>query len=160
MSFCWSLLQNFFQILFHVPKTVLDGFADRFNADTFTFGDSGHVKSHEIIGVDPLGLLVGQRSNRRGFTQEQLSDVSGHSVRHIANIEKGDVNPSFEVLYALVKVLGVSFDSIFDPAGEQLEAEIQEITGLYRSCPEQGRRLIWASICAMANELMNHDEVQ
>ena len=111
-------------------------------------------------GLSVLGTRLRAARNRRGFTQEQLSDVSGHSVRHIANIEKGDVNPSFEVLYALVKALGVSFDSIFDPAGEQLEAEIQEITGLYGASPEQGRRLILASIRAMANELMNHDEVQ
>ena len=51
---------------------------------------------------------------------------------------KGEVNPSFEALSTLVKALGVSFDSIFDPASEQVEAELQEIAGLYRACPEQG----------------------
>ena len=65
------------------------------------------------------------------------------------------MNPSFEVLSNLVKALGVSFDTVFDPADEQLEAEIQEITGLYRACPEQGRRLILASTRAMAHELMD-----
>ena len=65
------------------------------------------------------------------------------------------MNPSFEVLSNLVKALGVSFDTVFDPADEQMEAEIQEITGLYRACPEQGRRLIRASTRAMAHELMD-----
>ncbi len=55
----------------------------------------------------------------------------------------------------MVKALGVSFDSIFDPASEQVEAELQEIAGLYRACPEQGQRLILAAIRAMAHELMN-----
>ena len=55
----------------------------------------------------------------------------------------------------MVKTLGVSFDSIFDPADEQVEAEIQEIVGLYRACPEQGQRLILASTRAMAHELMD-----
>ena len=55
----------------------------------------------------------------------------------------------------MVKALGVSFDAIFDPADEQVEAEIQEIAGLYRACPEQGRRLILASTRAMAYELMD-----
>ncbi len=93
--------------------------------------------------------------NSRGFTLDQLSDRSGYSSRHIANIEKGDVNPSFEVLFNLVKALGVSFDTVFDPADEQMEVEIQEIAGLYRACPEQGRRLILIAIRAMAHEMMD-----
>ena len=36
-----------------------------------------------------------------------------------------------------------------------MEVEIQEIAGLYRACPEQGRRLILASARAMAHELMD-----
>ncbi len=82
------------------------------------------------------------------------------STRHIANIEKGDVNPSFDVLSTLLKALGVSFDSIFDPADEQMEAEIQEITGLYRACPEQGRRLILAAVRALAHELMDDNKAK
>ena len=81
------------------------------------------------------------------------------STRHIAGIEKGEANPSFEVLYTITTVLGVSFDVIFNPADEQVEREIQEITGLYRACPEQGRRLILASIRAMVHELTDCQEV-
>ena len=102
-----------------------------------------------------LGARLRTARNSRGFTLDQLSDRSGYSSRHIANIEKGDVNPSFEVLSNLVKALGVSFDTVFDPADEQMEAEIQEITGLYRACPEQGRRLILASTRAIVHELMD-----
>lgn len=65
------------------------------------------------------------------------------------------MNPSFEVLSTLVKTLGVSFDAIFDPASEQVAAELQEIAGLYRACPEQGQRLILAVIRTMAGELMD-----
>ena len=107
----------------------------------------------DILSV--LGSRLRKARNDRDFTQERLSEVSGVSARHIANIEKGDVNPSFEILRTLIKALGVSFDSIFDPADEQLEAEIQEITGLYRACPEQGRRLMLVSTRAMARELMD-----
>ena len=64
------------------------------------------------------------------------------------------MNPSFEVLSTLVKTLGVSFDAIFDPASEQVEAEIQEVAGLYRACPEQERRLMLAVIRTMLRELM------
>jgi len=108
---------------------------------------------NDVLSV--LGAQLKKARNDRDFTQEQLADITGLSARHIANIEKGDVNPSFEVLSTLVKALGVSFDSIFDPAGEQVEAEIQEIAGLYRTCPKQGRRLILAAVRAMTNELIS-----
>lgn len=91
----------------------------------------------------------------RGYTQEQLSELTKLSIRHIAAIEKGEANPSFEVLYTVISVLGTSFDTIFNPAEEQLERDIQEVAGLYRACPEQGRRLILASTRAMAHELMD-----
>ena len=58
-----------------------------------------------------------------------------------------------EVLYTIITVLGTSFDAIFNPADEQSEREIQEIAGLYRACPEQGRRLVLTAIRAMLNEL-------
>ena len=95
----------------------------------------------------------------RGYTQERLAELTKLSTRHIAGIEKGEANPSFEVLYTITTVLGVSFDVIFNPADEQVEREIQEITGLYRACPEQGRRLILASIRAMVHELTDCQEV-
>ena len=92
----------------------------------------------------------------RGYTQEQLAELTKLSTRHIAGIEKGEANPSFEVLYTIITVLGVSFDAIFNPADEQMERELQEITGLYRACPEQGRRLILAATHAMVHELMDN----
>ena len=108
---------------------------------------------NDVLSV--LGMRLKEARKKRGFTQERLAAISGISARHIANVEKGDVNPSFEVLSTLVKALGVSFDAIFDPADVQTEADIQEIAGLYRACPEQGRRLILASVRAMAHELMD-----
>ena len=102
-----------------------------------------------------LGARLRTARNSRGFTLDQLSDRSGYSSRHIANIEKGDVNPSFEVLSNLVKALGVSFDTVFDPADEQMEGEIQEIAGLYRACPEQGRQLILVAVRAMGHKMMD-----
>lgn len=89
----------------------------------------------------------------RGFTQEELSDQSGISVRHIAKIEKGAINPSFEVLSALVTALGISFDAVFWPEDMPDEAGVQELAGLYRSCAPAGRRLLLATARALAQEL-------
>ncbi len=96
----------------------------------------------------------------RGYTQEQLAELAKLSIRHIAGIEKGEANPSFEVLNTIIAVLGTSFDAIFNPADEQVERELQEITGLYRACPEQGRRLILAAVRALAHEIMCDDMIK
>ena len=101
------------------------------------------------------GVRLRALRKERGYTQEQLAELTNLSTRHIAGIEKGEANPSFEVLYTITTVLGISFDAVFNPANEQVEREIQEVSGLYRVCPEQGRRLILASIRAMAQELMD-----
>jgi len=96
----------------------------------------------------------------RGYTQEQLAELTKLSTRHIAGIEKGEANPSFEVLNTIITVLGTSFDVIFNPADEQVEAEIQEIAGLYRICPEQGRQLILAVIRTIVHEMMDADTAE
>ena len=84
-----------------------------------------------------------------------MAELTKLSTRHIAGIEKGKANPSFEVLYTIISALGTSFDAIFNLAEEQVEREIQEIAGLYRASPEQGRRLILAAIRAMAKAMMD-----
>lgn len=89
----------------------------------------------------------------RGFTQEQLSDQSGISVRHIAKIEKGAINPSFEVLSALIAALGTSFYVVLCPADTPDEADLQELVSLYRACPPCGRRVVLAAVRAMTKEL-------
>ena len=89
----------------------------------------------------------------RGYTQERLAELTRLSTRHIAGIEKGEANPSFEVLYTIITVLGTSFDAVFNPVNEQVEREIQEVVRLYRACSEQGRRLVLTTVRAMVNEL-------
>lgn len=102
-----------------------------------------------------LGNAMRNARKSRGFTQERLSDVSGVSVRHIAKIEKGDVNPSFDIMEKLITALGTSFDAFYNPASDKEAAELQEIVGLYKACPPSGKWLIAVTTRAVANELMD-----
>ena len=101
-----------------------------------------------------LGKQIRQLRNGHNWSQQKLSEVSGLAVRTISRIERGLMNPSFEVLAILVDVLGISFDTLFTSPDDQA-IDLQEMIGLYRACPEQGRRLILASTRAMAHELMD-----
>ena len=102
-----------------------------------------------------LGKHVKQIRTERKMSQQKLSDISGLAVRTISKIERGKMNPSYEVLSTLVSVLGISFDSLFTFTNDQTSAEIQEIERRYSACPEQGRRLIRASVRALSDELMD-----
>lgn len=106
--------------------------------------------------LNKLGKQVRQLRKGRKWSQQKLSDVSGLAVRTISRIERGVMNPSFEVLAALVDVLGISFDFLFTSPDEQ-DTDFQEMIGLYRACPEQGRRLILASTRALVHELTDAD---
>ena len=54
------------------------------------------------------------RKNKE-LTQQELSDLSHVSVKQIANIEKGKMNPSYLILRALAKVLHISLDTLINP---------------------------------------------
>lgn len=55
--------------------------------------------------------LVGRRVKelrvRRGWTQEQLADVSGFSQQYISGLEQGRRNPTIVTLHELAVALGV-----------------------------------------------------
>ena len=100
-----------------------------------------------------LGKQVRQLRKGRKWSQQKLSEVSGLAVRTISRIERGLMNPSFEVLTILVDVLGISFDSLFTSSDDQ-DIDIQEMIGLYRACSDQGRQLILTVVRAMARDLI------
>lgn len=100
-----------------------------------------------------LGLRLKEARESREITQQRLSDLSGIAVRTTSKIERGQMNPSFEILSILISFLGVSIDSLFVPPNNQTDADIQEIATLYRSSSAQGQRLILTLIRALAYEL-------
>jgi len=104
-----------------------------------------------------LGCRIQAARKDCGFTQDELSAASGVSVRHIAKIEKGVMNPSFEILIQLVTVLGISLDSLIEPDSMD-DADVQELLNLYRACPEDERPLVKATLRTMVHTLLTKDK--
>jgi len=102
-----------------------------------------------------LGSCMRDARNKRGLTQQQLSNKADVSIRHIANIEKGVKNPSFVILHALVTCLGVSPDDLFYPKLPDEEQEINQLTGYYKACPPNDRGLIMKTVQCLTYELMD-----
>lgn len=100
-----------------------------------------------------LGAQIRKARKDRDMTQDQLSQLSGISVRHIAKIEKGVMNLSFEVLYQLASILDISLDAIVHPTWDTNDPVLKDIIDSYRSCPAQGRLFLNAAIRAISNEI-------
>lgn len=66
-----------------------------------------------------LGEKVRKERKLAGLTQEQLAERCHVSTKHIANIEKGSMNPSYEILLAIARVLPVSLDALSTPGDGQ-----------------------------------------
>ena len=75
-----------------------------------------------IDDLTALGLKMREARKNKELTQQELSDLSHVSVKQIANIEKGKMNPSYLILRALAKVLHISLDTlILSPSGPRAD---------------------------------------
>lgn len=100
-----------------------------------------------------LGQKLKAARKKKCLTQQQLADISHVSLKHIQNCERGEKNPSFEILRALVQVLDISLDSLIAPNTLDDEQAANEMRQIYLSCPPVARKTLLNSTRALANEL-------
>lgn len=62
--------------------------------------------------IKNLGKAIKDARKSHNLTQDNLSELTGISKRHIANIENGKANASIEIIIILVKELRISLDNI------------------------------------------------
>ena len=62
-----------------------------------------------IDDLTALGQKMREARKKKELTQQELAVLSHVSVKQIANIEKGKMNPSYLILRALAKVLHQKF---------------------------------------------------
>ncbi len=87
-----------------------------------------------------LAIKIKNLRNRKGFTQEQLSEESKLSLRTIQRIEKGESIPRGDTLVKLTQALGVTPDDL-------LEWEIPEDNGYLQL-------LNWSSLSFIFNPVL------
>ena len=83
--------------------------------------------------------------NTRGWTQEQLGAEAGINYKFLGEIERGQQNPSFNVLVKIADALGVELMELF-----RLESEISDrkeiegqITRIIKNAPNDALRQIF-----------------
>ena len=95
-----------------------------------------------------LGERLRAARNKANLTQEQLSDRSHVSIKHIAGIEKGQKNPSFEILQALAEALDLSLDNLIEKNLSAEEQGLNQLKAYYHSCPPEMRETLLNTIQA------------
>ncbi len=95
-----------------------------------------------IDDLTALGQKMREARKRKDLTQQELSDLSHVSVKQIAKIEKGQMNPSFLILKALAKVLPISLDSLINPDVSPEDEGAGQMKMLYCSCPSEMRETL------------------
>lgn len=104
-----------------------------------------------------LGQRLRKARKERSFTQEKLAQQTGVSVRHIAKIEKGTMNPSFEIVVLLCKALNITLDSLTDAKSINGE-DLRDIVDLYSACPEQSRPVVKATLQTLVLSLRENEK--
>ena len=95
-----------------------------------------------IDDLTALGQIMREARKKKDLTQQELSDQSHVSVKQIANIEKGQMNPSYLILRALAKVLNISLDSLINPDVSPEDEGANQMKMLYSSCPLEMRETL------------------
>ena len=92
-----------------------------------------------IDDLTALGQKMREARKNKELTQQELSDLNHVSVKPIANIEKGKMNPSYLILRALAKVLPLSLDTLINPDVSPEDEGANQMKMLYCSCPSEMR---------------------
>jgi len=92
-----------------------------------------------------LGAIIKTARKNRGLTQEDLAEKAGVGTRHIMSIENEGGNPSYDVLYMLIRELHIPSDSIFYPERAIENPLLEEVIRVLYDCDSSSLKIISAT---------------
>lgn len=98
-----------------------------------------------------VGNFFRQARLSQGLTQDSLSEIAEVSPRHLTNLERGMINPSFETMRRLLKVLQVDPRPLFYPEVLVEKDLEQELLCLFRRCSETDQQMLLRFSQCLAN---------
>ena len=101
--------------------------------------------------LDRLGSILKAARKAKGLTREQLAETMNITPRYLMSIENENKKPSYDVLFRLVRELGISADTIFYPELESKSSELEQLSKLLCLCDEYQISVIKATLKALLN---------
>ena len=106
--------------------------------------------------LQELGRRIKAERKNCGLTQQEFAHKTEVGFRHIQNIEKGLINPSYEVLLPIVRRLGMSDDILFNPHMAKAEEESRHFLNKLAVCTDEERKFILNTLDFMVEEFLKN----
>lgn len=87
--------------------------------------------------IEVLGRVIKDTRLRLGYTQSQVAEKAGVEVRTIMYIENGKTNPTWEVVFPLIRALEIDPRAIFYPELNRDDEAMAHIQILLSKCSEE-----------------------
>lgn len=100
-----------------------------------------------------MGAIIQKARDAREITQTTLADKIDVSLRTIIAIENGKRNPTFDVLYKIIRELNIPADLIFRPDDVPGTPGQEQFIREFRDASEDEQRIVMASARSIWREL-------
>ena len=99
--------------------------------------------------AETLGDIIKAARQKSGLTIEELANRLDITERYLCRIENQGKKPSFDILYKLIRELGISPDLIFYPERSDQDSEIEDLIRRLYNCDERSLEVIKATATAL-----------
>lgn len=103
----------------------------------------------ELNNLDKLGSVLKAARKTKGLTREQLAEIINITPRYLMSIENESKKPSYDLLFRLIRELGISADAIFYPENQQSNTEVDRLIRLLYMCDDRELKIATATIQAL-----------
>lgn len=105
-----------------------------------------------------LGIRIHDARKACNLTQQELSDETGVSLKMIQGIEGGSVNPSYKILFPIVRRLGLTTSDLFSLEPDEQKEEVNRFLGKFRACNRTNQQILLHTLDFLAEQLLEHQE--
>lgn len=106
--------------------------------------------------VHELGGILKAARLGKNLTREKLAEKVGTGYRHLMGIENKHKTPSFNLLFRLIRELGIPADTFFYPERGADNSEKEQLVRTIQLCGDKEIRIV----SALLNELLDEKKVQ
>jgi transcriptional regulator with XRE-family HTH domain len=103
----------------------------------------------ERNNFDNLGDILKAARINKGFTREQLAEIICITPRYLMSIENERRKPSYDVLFLLIRTLGISADTIFYPEKQYSDTKVEYCIKMLYQCNSRELIVVNATIKAL-----------
>jgi putative transcriptional regulator len=101
---------------------------------------------------DGWGKIIKAARKQHGLTQKEVAIKLGISRQHVIHMENEEDNPSFDVLFHLIRLLNIPADLIFYPEHRQRDKTYLEANLLLKQCNQKNLNSIIVLLQSMQKD--------